>query len=467
MVKSFMPKRNVLDDERIGKLLLKLATPAFFGMFVMTLYNVVNTIFVSRYVGPLGIAGLSIVFPLQMFSNGIGQMTGMGGASHISRLIGVQNIPRAEKVLGNAISITIVLSILISAIGLAGIDFWLRLMGASDSILPYARDYFTIIIIGNVFQVIAMSMASLLIAEGNARISMMGMIIGAIVNIILCALFIIALGWGVKGSALATVLAQLFSVAFFLYYYLSGRTFLKILLKNLKVEWDIVRGILSIGVSSFVRTLAGSLSAIVVNRVLLSFGGDMEISAFGLINRIMMFAIMPGMVVGQGLQPILGFNYGARHFDRALKAIKIAAVAATAWSIAAFVVLYFFPSPIVGIFTSNTELLDLTTDAAKKVFLAIYVVGFMNVGSTVFQALGKSIPAFITSLARPVFFLIPLIFILSNAWQLTGVWLAFPITDVMTCVLTALLLIPVIKNLQKMNRMNAANEASPLPVEGK
>jgi putative MATE family efflux protein len=467
MVKSFMPRGNVLDDERIGKLLLKLATPAFFGMFVMTLYNVVNTIFISRYVGPLGIAGLSICFPLQMFSNGIGQMTGMGGASHISRLIGVQNIPRAEKVLGNAISITIALSILISAIGLAGIDFWLRLMGASDTILPYARDYFTIILIGNVFQVFAMSIASLLISEGNARISMTGMIIGAVLNIILCAVFIILLGWGIKGSALATVLAQVISVIYFLFYYLGGKTFLKIHLKNLAVEWNIVKGILSIGVASFVRTLAGSLSAIVVNRVLISYGGDMEISAFGLINRIMMFAIMPGMVIGQGLQPILGFNYGARHFDRALKAIKIAAISATVLSFAVFVVLYFFPRPIVCIFTSNTELIDLTTDAAKKIFLAIFVVGFMNVGSTVFQALGKSIPAFITSLARPVFFLIPLIFILSNVWQLTGVWLAFPITDIMTCALTALLLVPVIKNLQKMNRMNAVKEASPLPVEGK
>jgi putative MATE family efflux protein len=466
-----MQRRNVLDDERIGKLLLKLSTPAFFGMFVMTLYNVVNTIFVSRYVGPLGIAGLSIVFPLQMFSNGIGQMTGMGGASSISRLIGLQNIQRAEKVLGNAISMTVVLSVLISITGLAGVDFWLKLMGASEAILPYARDYFVIILFGNIFQVFAMTLGSLLIAEGNARRSMIGMIIGAVLNIILCAMFIISFGWGVKGSALATVVAQFISVIYFLYYYCKGRTFLKIHLNNLMVEWSIVRGILSIGVSSFARTLAGSLSAILVNRVLISYGGDMEISAFGLINRIMMFAIMPGMVVGQGLQPILGFNYGAGHFDRALKVIKIATIAATVLSFLAFVALYVFPRPIIQIFTSNAELLNLTTDAAKLIFVAIYVVGFMNVGSTIFQALGKGIPAFITSLARPVFFLIPLIYILPNVWQLNGVWLAFPITDALTCVLTALFLFPVIKNMQKMNRAKAASAAAaggrPLPIPGK
>ncbi len=459
-----MHKGNVLDDDRIGKLLLKLSTPAFFGMFVMTLYNIVNTIFVSRYVGPLGIAGLSIVFPLQMFSNGIGQMTGMGGASFISRMIGVQNIPRAEKVLGNAVSMTILLSLAISVIGLASINFWLRLMGASEAILPYARDYFIIILIGNVFQVFAMSTASLLIAEGNARMSMMGMIVGAVLNIILCAVFIIIFGWGVKGSALATVVSQLISVVYFLYYYLKGKTFLKIHLNNLKMEWVIVKGILSIGVASFVRTLAGSFSAILINRILISLGGDMEVSAFGLINRIMMFAIMPGMVVGQGLQPILGFNYGAGYYKRALKVIKIGIIAATAFSFAAFVVLFFFPRAIIQIFTSNIELLDLSTEAAKMIFVAIYVVGFMNVGSTIFQALGKGIPAFITSFARSVLFLIPLVIILPNVWQLNGVWLAFPITDTLTCLLTVLFLIPIIKHLQRMNRMNTAIEARPLPV---
>jgi putative MATE family efflux protein len=462
-----MHKHNILDDDRVGKLLLKLATPAFFGMFVMTLYNVVNTIFVSRYVGPLGIAGLSIVFPLQMFAMGIGQMTGMGGASHISRLIGAHNIPRAEKVLGNAVSITVVLSVLISIIGLVKADFWLKMMGASETILPYARDYMMIILIGNIFQVFAMTIGSLLIAEGNARISMIGMIIGALLNIVLCAVFVILMGWGVKGSALATVISQLISVAYFLLYYFSGKTFLKIKSRNYWLEWDIVKSILAIGVSSFARTLAGSLSAIVVNRVLMSYGGDMEISAFGLINRIMMFAIMPGMVVGQGLQPILGFNYGARHYDRALKAIKIGVISSTILSFAAFVVLYFFPEPIIRVFTSDAELIRLTTDAAKLIFLGIYLVGFLNVGSTIFQAMGKGIPAFITSLARPALFLIPLIFILSSVWQLNGVWLAFPITDAMACVLTAILLLPQTKQLQKLNRMKTVAEVKPLTDAGR
>jgi Na+-driven multidrug efflux pump len=319
-----------------------------------------------------------------------------------------------------------------------------------------------VILAGNVFSTFAMTVSSLLIAEGNVRVSMTGMIAGAVVNTVLCTIFIIPMNWGIRGSAIATVLAQMVTVAYFLWYYLSGKTFLKIVPENLRLEWDIVKAILTIGISSFVRTLAGSLSAIVVNRVLMAYGGDMEVSAFGLINRIMMFSIMPGMVVGQGLQPILGFNYGARQYDRIFRAIRIGIIASTAFSIAAFILLYFFPQPIVAIFTSDRQLTQLTVDAAKLVFLAIYVVGFMNIGSIIFQALGKAIPAFITSLARPVLFLIPLVLLLSHFLQTDGVWLAFPITDGLTCILTLVFLVPLTKQLRKMRQSSPILAASPL-----
>ena len=212
-------RQNVLDDDHIGRLLFKLTLPAFMGMFVMTLYNVVDTIFIGHWVGPLGIAGLSIVFPVQMLSMGIGQMMGMGGASLISRLIGANNLPRAEHALGNAFSGTIILSALVMVIGLSNPDFWLRLMGASDTILPYAHDYFTIILYGMFFMTFAMSMNTLIRAEGNARVPMIGMIIGAGLNIVLDAIFIIPLGMGVRGAALATVIAQLVSSIYFLSYH--------------------------------------------------------------------------------------------------------------------------------------------------------------------------------------------------------------------------------------------------------
>jgi putative MATE family efflux protein len=453
-----MQKRSILDSDRIGALLLKLSIPSFFGMAVITLYNVIDTIFVSRYVGPLALAGLSIVFPFQMLSMGIGQMTGMGGASNISILIGSHNLGRAERVLGNTIVITLILTVLIAIIGLLKADFWLRLMGASDDVLPYAKDYMMIILYGMIFQTFSMTISTLLNAEGNVRVSMIGMIIGATANAVLCAIFIIPLGMGVKGSAWATFIAQLISVVYYMRYYVTGKTFLKIHTSDFYLDWKIIKSILSIGVASLARTLAGSLSTIFVNRALLTYGGDLLISAYGILNRINMFATMPAMVIGQGLQPILGFNYGAKQYGRALRSIKIAIISSTAFSIAAFGVLYFVPQPIIAIFSADAGFISLSSDAAKMLFLAVYLSGIMMVGSTIFQALGQALPSFLTSIARPAIFLIPLIFILPHFWQLNGIWLAFPITDALTVTLTVILLVSPLKALRNHKQTAVAGE---------
>jgi putative MATE family efflux protein len=439
----------VLDDDRIGRLLLKLSLPAFMGMFVMTLYNVVDTIFIGHYVGPLGIAGLSIVFPIQMLTMGIGQMTGMGGASLVSRLIGVRNTPRAEHALGNALTFTIIISVALTVAGLSNPDLWLRLMGASGTILPYARDYMTIILTGVLFRTFAMSQNFLIRATGNARVPMIGMIMGAGLNIVLDAIFIIPLGMGVKGAALATVISQLITSLYFLRYYSSGKSFLRVHLQNMIIKWDILKPILAIGISSFARTAAQSLSVVFVNRTLVIFGGDLAISSYGLIQRIMMFALMPGIVIGQGMQPILGFNYGAKRYARALRVIKIAVLAATIYSIIAFFALYFAPELFIRAFTTDSELIVLAVHAARHIFFAAYLIGFIVVGSTVFQAIGKAGQAFVTAIARPALFLLPLVFILPNYWQLNGVWLAFPITDALTSILVLALLIPEIKMFRR------------------
>jgi putative MATE family efflux protein len=441
--------QNVLDDNRIGHLLFRLSLPAFMGMFVMTLYNVVDTIFIGHYVGPLGIAGLSIVFPIQMLTMGIGQMTGMGGASLISRLIGAGNTPRAENALGNALTFTIIISVALTITGLSNPDLWLRLMGASDTILPYARDYMTIILTAVFFRTFAMSQNFLIRATGNARVPMIGMIMGAGLNIVLDAIFIIPLGMGVKGAALATVIAQLITSLYFLRYYLSGKSFLRVHLQNMMIKWDILKSILAIGISSFARTAAQSLAVVFVNRTLLTLGGDLAISSYGLIQRIMMFALMPGIVIGQGMQPILGFNYGAGRYDRALKVIKIAIIAATSYSVIAFCALYFAPGLFIRVFTADSELIVLAAQAARSIFFAAYLIGFIIVGSIIFQAIGKAPQAFVTAIARPALFLLPLVFILPNYWQVDGVWLAFPITDALTSILVLILLIPEIKMFRR------------------
>jgi putative MATE family efflux protein len=445
--------QNVLDDDRIGRLLLKLSLPTFFGMFVMTLYNVVDTIFIGHYIGPLGIAGLSIVFPLQMISVGIGEMTGMGGASLISRSIGAGDIAKAERTLGNALTANIVLSVVLMVVCLSMPDFWLRLMGSSETILPYARDYMTIIIIGMLFMTFSMAMNNLIRSEGNARTPMIGMIIGAVTNIILDAVFIIPLGMGIQGAALATVISQMVSVAFFMRYYFSGKSFLKIYFHNLAIRWQILKEILAIGIASFSRMVAVSFSAIFVNRMLILYGGDIAISAFGIIHRILMFVIMPGIVIGGGMQPILGFNYGAKRYDRAIKVILIAIGVAFACGLFVFGVLFFAPEPFIHIFTNDAGLITHTIYAARRIFLALAIIGTMMVGSLIFQSIGKAFQSFVTSVARPILFLIPLVFVLPPILGLDGVWLAFPISDGLSFLLTLLLLIPQLRELGHKKRL--------------
>jgi putative MATE family efflux protein len=456
--------QNVLDDDRIGRLLFKLSLPTFLGMFVGMLYNVVDTIFIGHYVGSLGIAGLSIVFPLQMMTIGIGELTGMGGASLISRSIGAGDIAKAEKTLGNALTANIIVSLVLMVACIAAPDFWLRLMGSSETILPYARDYLTIIVIGVLFMTFSISLNSLIRAEGNARIPMIGMIIGAVSNIALDAIFIIPLGMGIQGAALATVIAQLISVAFFARYYLSGKSFLKIHLKNLTIQWRILKQILAIGAASFARMLAGSLSAVIVNRMIVFHGGDLAISAFGILHRILMFAILPGLTIGGGLQPILGFNYGAKRYDRAIRAIILAMAAATACCLVVFGVVYFSPETFIRIFTNDAELVVLASHAAKRLFLALPLIGFIMVGSLVFQSIGKAVQSFLTSISRPILSLIPLVLILPHFMGLSGVWWSFPLADVFTLLLTLALLIPQIRELRKKHRLTREIPMEAQPV---
>lgn len=445
-------RKNILDDDRIGHLMVKLSLPALTGILVMTLYNVVDTIFVGHYVGPDGIAGLTIVFPAQILMMAIGQMMGMGGASLISRSIGAGKIERAEHALGNALTAAVALSVVVMIAGLSNTDALLRMMGASEAVLPYARDYMTFILIAVPFKTISMAQNGLIRAEGNARVSMIGMIIGAVLNIILDAVFIVLLGMGIRGAALGTLIASIVTSIYFTSYYVSGKSFLKMHPKNLIIDWGILRSILAIGISVFANLSASSLTIVFINRALATFGGDIAISAYGLVNRLMMFAFMPAMVIGMGLQPILGFNYGAKRYDRALKAIRLAIISATAISVAVFLAVYFVPEVFIRVFTTDGAVVEMGGYAARHIFFVKYLIGFIMVGSVVFQAMGKAPQAFVTAIARPVLFLLPLVFILPRYWQLDGVWLAFPITDVLAFILVLVLLIPQIRVFRRQDR---------------
>jgi putative MATE family efflux protein len=450
MQKPIQPHHKTqLDTDRIAWLLVKMASPAFIGMFVQASYNVINTIFIGRYVGTEGIAGLSIVFPLQMFAMGIGMMVGIGGLSVISRSIGAGEISRAERALGNCFTASIALSIIVMLAIMPFVNFWLRLIGASDAVLPYARTYLLIIIAATIFNTLAMALLSLVRAEGNARIGMISMILGAVLSIILSAFFIIHLKMGVAGAALATVISQIVSLLYLLSYYLTGKSYLKIHSSNFAPDFKILKSMLAIGISSFVQTVASSISAIILIHSVIRYGGDIALSAFGIMQRIMMFANMPAMVIGQGLQPILGFNYGARRFSLGLKGIYLAYGSSTVLCLIGFALVYLFPGPMVQIFRDDPELINMGVYASRLIFLALPLMGLVMVSQMIFQAIGKAVQSFIAAIVRPIIFLIPAVLLMSHSWKLDGVFLSLPVADTLTFILILILLAPVINELRK------------------
>ncbi len=438
-----------LANESIKTLLWKLSLPAMAGMFVMTLYNVVDMIFVGRGVGALALAGVSIVFPVQMFTMAIGQMIGIGTSSLISRSLGAGDMKRAERALGNAIFLILVLGGTLTVVGLAKSTFFLHLFGATDDVFPYAKQYMDVILLSVVFHEFSMSSNGIIRSEGNARVAMVSMFIGALLNIALDPIFIFVLGMGVRGAAIATVIAQATTTVYILRYFFSGKSSLRIRVKNFILEWAVVRQIVAIGFAAFVRTAAMSFIAVIINRMLGSYGGGISIAVFGVIHRVLMFAVMPCLGIAHGLQPILGFSYGARRYDRGIEVIRRSAIIATSFSVATFLVLLFFPGPIMRIFSTDATFVYQGTNAMKVVFLAFWLVGFHIVGSTIFQAIGKPVQTFILATSRQILFLIPLIFILPRFFGINGIWLSFPIADTLSLVVTIVMVIPQMREFQR------------------
>ncbi len=444
---------NILESDHIGRLLIKLSTPLLLGTAVMMVYNVVDTIFIGHYVGSLGLAGLSIVFPLWMLAMGIGMMVGMGGASLISRLIGSQDKPGAERALGNAIAAGVLLSVVMTIIVLPNVDFWIRLIGASDNVMPFAREYLVIVMAGTVFNVLSNALVFWVRAEGNARVAMTTMIVAAGLNIILDAIFMIPLGMGMKGAALAIVVSQGIATLYALSFYISKSSYLRLHFRNFAPDLRILKLIFAIGIAQFSQTIATSVAALFIIKMAANYGGDLALSSFGIIQRILYFAMMPGMVLGQAMQPILGYNYGAKRWSLAIRSITLASITATSISILAFFVVYFFPEPIVRVFTSDPVLIDECTYVMKRVFIAMPVLGFYAVGSQVFPSIGRAIESFIVAIVRPAVFLLPLVLILPRFLALDGVWYSFPASDTLTFLLIGTLLIPLLRQFKKAAAM--------------
>ncbi len=424
-----MKSKTNLDDKNIGRLLVKLSVPATIGMLVMSLYNVVDTIFIGQGVGTYGIGGVVLSFPIQMIVGALGQMIGIGGASLFSRSLGEKNMDKARRTLGTVVASVLSVGATVTIIGYLKLDDLLRLFGATDTLLPYAREYLSIVLAGVLFHSLAMALNNMARAEGKAKVAMTTMILSAVINMILDAVFIFGFNMGIKGAALATLIAYISAAFFLVIFFQSGKSVLHLRLKEISFDLTILREVLAVGVASFIRQTAMSLLVIIFNRKLGILGGDIAIAVFGVVMRLLMFIFTPIMGIAQGLQPVAGFNYGAKRFDMMKKSVVLATMASTIIAISGTLLIILFPEVCLRLFSHDTELINQGRIALRYIILAFPLVGFQVMGATLFQATGKALQNLILTLARQLLLLIPLVLILPHFFQLKGLWLAFPIAD--------------------------------------
>ncbi len=433
-----MEHNRELGTSSIPSLIVKFSLPSVFGMLVSALYNVVDRIFIGQGVGPLGLAGATIAFPLMMVQIAFATLIGMGATTLISINLGRQDRETAERVLGNGFALVIAVALSVSALGLVFLDPLLRLFGASEAVLPFARDYTSIILAGTIFQVLALGVNNFIRGEGNPRTAMISMFIGAVLNAALCPVFIFVLHMGMRGAALATILSQAVSAAWVMFYYLSGRSSLKLRLSMMRPRKAVVLPILAIGSAPFAVNLANSLMNGIMNNQLKRYGGDLAVSSMGVVFALVSLFVFIAFGINGGVQPIIGFNYGAKQPQRVRQAALLAIGAATAVFSIGYILVELFPRPLVLLFAgSSKELADMSAFALRRVLLCMPLIGFQIVSSGYFQAVGKPRQSMLLSLSRQVLFLIPLLFILPSLGGLTGLWFAPAAADLLAACVTA------------------------------
>lgn len=439
-----------MRNKSISSLLWKFSLPAIVGMLVNALYNVVDRIFVGRGVGSIAIAATTVAFPIMIVFMAVSMLIGIGATALVSIRLGEKRLEEAEKIAGNATALLFLLPLCIAIIYLLFPEPILGFFGASPEVLPYARDFVHIIMLGSAFGSLSMGMNNLIRAEGNPRMAMYTQILGALINGVLNYIFIFKLGLGIKGSALATVSGQLFAAVWVMTYFLTGRSLVKLRLKNLKLQWPIVTSIMAIGFAPFAMQLANSVQQVILNKTLMAYGGDIALSAVGIMMSIVTLLFMPIIGISQGAQPLIGFNYGARQYDRVKETLKKAIIAGTCIALTGYLAIHIWPTEIVGLFSKNDPALTQMTSRAMLIYFALFpVIGFQMQCSNYFQAVGKPIQSTILSLSRQVLLFIPLLLILPHFWGINGVWRTAPIADGLSVFLTAVLIYMEMKNFPK------------------
>ena len=436
-----------LGTERIRKLLVQYAVPAIIAMTASSLYNMVDSIFIGHGVGPLAISGLALTFPLMNLAAAFGSLVGVGAATLVSMRLGQRDYETAQRILGNVVVLNLIIGISFGLLTLVFLDPILYFFGASDATIGYAREYMSVILWGNVVTHMYLGLNAVLRAAGHPRKAMYATILTVTINAILDPLFIFGFGWGIRGAAIATVLAQILALVWQFRIFSDRNELLHFRRGIYRLKGKIVRNVLAIGMSPFLMNLAACFIVILINKGLKEYGGDLNIGAYGIVNRLGFFFVMIVMGINQGMQPIAGYNYGARQFDRVDRVLKLTIIGATCVTTLGFLIGELAPRLAVSVFTDDPELVRLSAEGMRIVFFCFPIIGFQMVTTNFFQSIGMAGKAIFLSLSRQLLFLMPgLIFLPRIFDELTpwdgswGVWCSMPLSDFLASLVAGVML---------------------------
>ncbi|WP_281847425.1 MATE family efflux transporter [Olleya namhaensis] len=443
-------KSSNLGTETISKLLIKQAVPASIGILVMSLNILVDTIFVGQWIGSTAIAAINVVLPVSFFIAALGMSIGVGGSSIISRALGANNKEKALKTFGNQISLTLLFTVTFAAFGLYFVEQLIPAFGGKGNIYEPAKVYYEIILYGVPVLAFVMMGNTVIRAEGKPKFAMYAMLIPSIGNLVLDYIFIGILDFGMAGAAWATTGSYIVSFLFIFWYFLSSNSELKINLKHFYLQKNIVSEIGALGFVTLARQAVVSVTFLLVNNALFDYGGETSITAYAIVGRMSMFALFPVFGITQGFIPIAGYNFGSQQYDRVKEVIYTAIKYATILGTLVFIALMFFPEIITRWFTTDQDVINITPNNMRLAFAAVPILALQLIGSAYFQAVGKALPALLLTLTRQAIFFIPLMYIMPLYFGELGIWISFPIADVLATIVTAYFLRREVKlNLNK------------------
>lgn len=456
---------NVLAEKPVGSLLMQYAIPAIVAMAASSVYNIIDGIFIGQGVGAEAIMGLALTGPLMSLTAAFGAMVGVGAATLMSVKLGQKDYGTAQKILGNVVIMNLTLGIVLGLLLLVFINPILRFFGASDVTLPYARNFMSIILVGNVVTHMYLGLNALLRSTNRPQKAMCATIGTVVLNCILAPIFIFVLGWGIRGAATATIMAQMIMLTWQLRLFSNKDELIHLNRSIIRLDVKIVKESLLVGLPQFLINLCACLVAAMMTRSLTTYGGDMAVGAFGICNRFILFIVMVVIGLNQGMQPIAGYNFGARRYDRVLGVLSKALIFGSVITLTGFVIGVFFPTPFVSVFAKDSpQLIKLSAHALSCMVMMFPIVGIQIVSTAFFQSIGYAPKSIFLSLTRQLIFLVPAIFILPHLYAdpLEGLWHAAPVADGLASVLAITLLVLQVKKFKKQMQAPVENMHTPL-----